>query len=278
MIKQVEIGIDPGLRGCISVLDNGVLTNFKMPETFKEISNLFKPYGRGKASLEQINLRPNFNQFANSRMDVLKENFVNLKNALDVNEIEYQLVSPKTWIKFHGLSLPKGQGEKGLDYSIFDGYEKDMRHLKTHLSIETNVPNDEIVVGEVKHILDTSGKFEARKMLCDDYTYLSKSDLKKAIEEVENSMAKFRSHEKTIRKNRYKDYANKIYIKSLIGENQNKIARLTNELQIDLMGFFFNNQKITPKELKILFKSQGKKPLTLAECDAVLILLYQLNN
>ena len=262
------IGIDPGLAGCISILDNGNLINIRMPETFKEISNVLRPYGRGKCSLEQINLRPNFNPFANARMDSLKENFVNIKNALDINEIEYKLVSPVTWQKYHGLILPKGVGEKGIDYRLLKQYENDLIHLKTHLSIETKSANDIIINDNIKYILETSGKEEARKQLNDDFYNFNKLSLKIAIKEAEKDIEKFKAKVKTVRKNRYKEYANSIYIKELIRNNPKP-------LHLDDLPL---NKTLTSKEIKALFKLYGKKPFTLNECDAVLLLLYQTNN
>jgi hypothetical protein len=207
MIKQVKIGIDPGISaGCISVLDNGNLTNYKMPESFKDITNIFKKYYGASASIEQINLRPNFNPFANARMDSLKENYVNLKNAMEVFDIEYKEVAPVTWQKFHGLVLPKGVGEKGIDYDQFEKWKKELKHLKIHLSIETKTPNDEIIVDDIRYILETSGKPAARSALCDDFAHFTKYDLNTAIKQTEKDIDKFKAKEKQIRKKRYQTY------------------------------------------------------------------------
>lgn len=279
-----RIGIDPGLSGCISIIENGKLLNFRMPESLRDIREILKPYGghpndtEKRCAVEKLNIRPMGNPFMNARMQPMITNYNRIQDALIDCNIPFQLVSPATWIKFHNLKLPKGQGEKGMNYDELSEFDKDTRHLQTHLKIENNVKNDEVINGDVKHILETNGKFEARKMLRDDYLYLSKYDLKKAIIEVEDQTKKFRSKEKTIRKGRYKDYANKIYIKSLIGDDKNRINKLQNDLGIELNGFFYNNVGITPAEIRKLFKLYNLKPLTLAECDAVLLLLYQMNS
>jgi hypothetical protein len=203
-MDKTIIGIDPGLGGGIAILHEKKLILHKMPEQFMDIVELFKPYAMARCSLEMINLRPKFDRFANSRMDALKTNYVNLQNALSINMINYKEVHPTTWQIFHNLVLPKGTGEKGLDYDILKNLKKDEKHLRIHLSLETKIQNDVVIAQDVKHILETSGRLEARKMLCDDFTYLSKYDLQKAIEQTENDIKKFLSREKTIRKNRYK--------------------------------------------------------------------------
>jgi len=205
-----QIGIDPGISaGCISVFDNGKLHIFKMPEKFMEINELLKPFGCGKASIEQINSRPNFSPFANKRMEPLIKNVEHLKNAMEINRIEYKEVAPSTWQKYHGLILPKGIGEKGMDYDELLRLEKELKHLEIHRSIETKVQNDVVYSENIKFILETSGKLAARKALCDSFTYFSKYDINKAIEETEKSIAKFKSQEKVIRKKRYQTYITK---------------------------------------------------------------------
>ena len=238
MSNLALIGIDCGLNGSISVLENGKLTVFRMKEEFKDILEILKPYGgmptdkRIRCAVEQLNIRPNQNPFINARMEPMKINYNRVQDALRVSNIPFQLVSPQTWQKFHNLTLPKGEGEKGLDYSIVEKYKDELKHLQIHASIESRTPNYEIIVGNVKYILQTSGRKEARRALCDDFTYLSLYDLNNAIKQTENEIEKFYNHEKTIRKNRYKSLA----------------AKYT-----------------------------GRK-VTLWECDSILILLYQKYN
>lgn len=279
--KLPVLGVDCGLAGCISVRLNGTLTNYRMKESFADIKAILRPFGgdlldkRVRCSVEQLNIRPMGNPFMNARMQPMIRNYERIQDALRDCNIPFQLVSPRTWIKFHGLVVKQ---EKNLDYNILDSLKKDLRHLVTHLKIENNVKNDKVIAGDVKHILESSGKHEARKMLCDDYLFFTKSQLKKAIEETEKEIGKFNAKEKQIRKSRYKDYANKVYIKSLIGDNEKRIETITKQLDINIKGFFYDNVAITPADLRKLFKLYELKPLTLNECDAVLILLYQLNS
>lgn len=208
--KLPLIGIDPGISaGCISILDNGKLFNFKMPEKFMEINELLKPFGCGKASIEMISSRPSFSPFANKRMEPLLKNVEHLKDAMQINRIEYKEVAATTWQKYHGLILPKGVGERGMNYDELEKWNKELKHLQIHRSIESNVPNDVVYADDIKYILETSGKLPARKALCDDFAYFSKYDLNKAIEETEKSISKFKSQEKVIRKKRYLTYITK---------------------------------------------------------------------
>jgi hypothetical protein len=282
MTALPQLGIDPGIsNGCFSIRNNGKLINIRMKEEFRDIMEILKPFGGSptdtdiRCLIERIYINPFSSPKVNANMQRLMTNFERLKDALYACNIPYQVVEAKAWQKFHNLVQKK---EKGIDYDALDSLKKDLRHLTTHLKIENNVKNDEVIAGDVKHILETSGKHEARKMLCDGYLFFTKSQLKSAIEETEKEITKFKSKEKQIRKGRYKDYANKVYIKSLIGDDEKRIERITNELKIDVKGFFYNNVAITPAELRKLFKLYKLKPLTLNECDAVLILLYQLNS
>ena len=238
-----RIGIDPGLSGSIAVFENKQLKIFKMQEELQDIIEILKPYAQHPedneciCSLEQLTSRPQKNAFITSRMQPMAINYHRIQDALKMLNIPYQLVSPKTWQSFHQLTLPRGYGEKGLDYNILKQLNSDIKHYKSHLFIETNVPNDVVIADNVKHILETSGKEEARKMLCDDFLNFSKYDLNMAIQEAEKEIQKFLNREKTIRKNRYKKRAQNI----LDGENY-------------------------------------PKKVTLAEADAILLLLYQINN
>jgi hypothetical protein len=215
MSNLALIGIDCGLSGSISVLENGKLKVFRMKEEFTDILEIIKPYGgmlgdnRIRCAVEQLNLRPNQDPFKNARMEPMKINYNRVQDALKVCHIKYQLVSPQTWQKFHNLVLPKGEGERGLDYSILEKYKLELKHLQIHASIESKTPNHEIIVGNIRYILESSGRKEARKALCDEFTYLSLYDLNNAIAQTEKEIEKFYNHEKTIRKNRYKALAAK---------------------------------------------------------------------
>lgn len=207
MLKPILIGIDPGVSGGgIAVLKDGKLYTYKMPEKFKDINELLKPFGRGKCTIEMINSRPNFSPFANKRMEPLLKNYERVKDALEVNEIEYQEVAPGTWQKYHDLVLPRGKGEKGMvqEYERLKVLKDEQKRLPIHLSIENKVENDVVWSLDVKYLLETSGREAARKCLKDDYWHFTKADLKKAIKEVEAEITKIKAKEKQIRKNRYK--------------------------------------------------------------------------
>lgn len=250
----------------IAYITNGKLYKKDLPESESEMLPLFKqfeghPLGNKNTCCIQIN------EFNSERKDLI---FICKK--LDIN---YKLVKESDWVKFHGIFKRK---EIGIDYKKLLNLDEDMRHLRSHLNIENNVKNHEVVTNEAIHMLDTNEKLNARKKLCDNYIYLSKEDLRKSIKEVEVEISKIKSLELIIKKNRYKDYANKIYIKSQIGDSKKRINRLENELGIRVNDFLFNNVSITPAELRKLFKWFKLKPLTLHECDAVLLLLYQMNS
>lgn len=211
------IGIDPGISaGCITVLENGVLKTFRMKESFKEIKEILKPFGgspddtRIRCSIEKLNIRPMGNPFMNARMEPMRRNFDRLKDALLECNIPFQEVAPATWQKYNNLVLPKGVGEKGLNYADLDKHKKELKHLQVHLSIERNVPNDVKIVNDIRYILETSGKLEARKALLDGFSYFSKYDLVLAIKETEKTIEKFNNQEKRIRKNRYKKRASEL--------------------------------------------------------------------
>jgi len=211
------LGIDPGVSGGgIAILNNGILKTYRMPESFQEIHDLLKPFGgmpgdnRIRCTIEMLNIRPNQNPFINARMEPLRTNFNRLKDALRMCNIGFQEIGPTTWQNWHNLTLPKGTYEKGIDIELFKKLKKDLKHLEIHRSIESKVPNHEIIVGDVRYILETSGRLEARKALCDNYAYFSKYDLNKAIEETEKEIEKFKAKEKQIRKNRYKARASQL--------------------------------------------------------------------
>lgn len=217
MTNLALIGIDPGVSGGgISILENGKLLTFRMPESFQEIYELLKPFGgvpgdnRVRCSVEELNLRPNQNPFINARMEPLRTNYNRVQDALKMCNIPFQLVSPRTWQKFHNLVLPKGTYEKGIEIEDLKKLQTDLKHLQIHSSIESKVPNHEIVVGEIRHILETSNRLAARKALCDNYAYFSKYDLNLAIKETEKEIEKFKNQEKRIRKTRYKHRASEI--------------------------------------------------------------------
>lgn len=283
MTNLAKIGCDPGsTNGCFSILDKGQLHNFRMVESFGDMMKILRPYGGApgdtivRCSIERIYINPRSRPAINANMQILKTNYERIMAALEANNIPYEIVEAHSWQKFHSLILPKGKGEKGLDYSILQALDKDLKHLQIHLNLEKNVANNVVYEGETKHILESSERFNARKMLCDDFLYFNKNQIQEAIKETEDEIKKFKAKEKTIRKNRYKDYANKIYIKSLIGNDPERIEQLTFQTGVNVSNYF-QGALIGSKELSLLFKAVGKKPLTLKECDAVLLLLYQLN-
>lgn len=285
------LGIDPGMAGGIAILENGKLKTFKMPEEFMDIVDLLKPFGGGKCSLEQINLRPNFNRFANSRMDILKENVVNLKNALKINRIEFKEVAPTTWQKFHNLTLPKGTGEKGIDYDLLKKLKFEANQLPMHMAIEKNMPNDTVVSNDVKYILESSGKESARKALNDDFSNCNKYELKILMNQGEKAIEKILSQEKTVRKNRYKkkaiwyciDPVNWSHNRMIEISEASKLIKTGKEKRIDFLSlndlkeYKAGGYNINSNKLSTLSKICNVK-VTLAESDAILLLVYQIHN
>lgn len=219
-IIMPQIGIDPGISGggiCVRVqtLKGFELRSFKMVESFRDIKELLKPFQGAptekecRCSIEKLNLRPLNNRFANMRMQPMITNFNRLKDALMDLYIPYQEVSPQTWQKFHNLVLPKNC-EKGIDYRKLELLKKDQRHIPIHLSIEKKVKNDEIILDDIRYILETSGREAARKALMDDMWHLNITELYKAKKQVENDIDNIKAKEKQVRKKRYQEKAVKL--------------------------------------------------------------------
>lgn len=218
-IKQTIIGIDPGAtNGGIALLkqtsEGMKLETHKMPSKFIDIVNLLKPHAgipgdtQIRCSIEQINMRPGQSSFITARMQPLMNNVNDIKNALTINNIGFQEVAPVTWQKWHNLVLPK-ETEKGVDYESLHKLKKELKQIEQHKAIENRLQNDVVISENVKHILETSGKKEARKALNDRFTYFSKYDLNVAVKEIEKEVEKILNHEKRVRKNRYKALASK---------------------------------------------------------------------
>lgn len=222
-LKPPFIGIDPGVsNGGIAVLeytiDGPKLRTHKMKESFSDLKELLKPYGgspfdkRCRCSIELITMRPGQDSFKTARMQPLLLNFNRLKDVLTELYIPFQEVAPVTWQKYHRLILPK-ESEKGVDYEKLRRLKKEAKQIPLHLAIERNSTNDVVLSENVKYILSTSNKKEAREALNDDFAFFSKNDLNLALKEIEKEIEKIKNHEKRVRKNRYKakasQYANR---------------------------------------------------------------------
>lgn len=219
-IIMPQLGIDPGISGggiCarVQTLKGFELKSHKMVESFRDIKEILKPYQGSpyetgcRCSIEKLNLRPLNNPFANMRMQPMITNFNRLKDALMDLYIPFQEVSPVTWQKFHNLVLPKNC-EKGIDYRKLELLKQDQRHIPIHLSIEKKVPNDEIIMNDIRYILETSGREAARKALKDDMWHLNIKELSAAKKQVEKDIEKIKAKEKQVRKKRYQDKAIKL--------------------------------------------------------------------
>ena len=147
-------------------------------------------------------MRPGQSSFITARMQPMIRNYDRLKDALTDLNIPFQEVAPVTWQKFHNLVLPPNS-EKGIDYDELKKLKKEAKIIPIHQAIERNTPNDVVMLENVKYILETSGKLEARKALNDDFAYDTKKQLKEALIEVEKSISKIKAKEKAVRKKRY---------------------------------------------------------------------------
>ena len=196
IIKTI-FGIDPGTGGGIAELkqtsEGMKLITHKMPSTFMGIVELFKPHAglpddtEIRASIELISQRPNFSPFANSRMQPLFDNVRDIKNALEINNIPYQEVSPRTWQKKLQLITPNNK-EKGVDYEELKKLKNELKTIQKHISIQNNKDLDKIKNQDVIYILENNGKKEARKALNDTYWDWSKYDLNKHCKEIEKDI------------------------------------------------------------------------------------------
>lgn len=181
MIKPVIIGIDPGVSaGCICILDNDKVIYHRMPESFKDIKEILKTCAgyqgetQVRCSIEQLNQRPMQNPFMNARMEPMRQNFTRLKDALIECDIRYQTVTPQQWQKFHNLVLPRGLGEKGVEYNKLNKLKKEL------------------------------------KTLDQDYQHLSNKDRIKLKKDYEKEIDRIKAKEKHVRKKRYQTYASSI--------------------------------------------------------------------
>jgi len=213
MTKLARIGIDPGKsNGCISVFENGKIQNFKMAEEFRDIMKILKPFGGApgdteiRCSVERMYINPFASAKINANKRSLITNYERIQDALHACEIPFRIIEARTWQKYHQLTLPKGAGEKGLNYEEVEKWKREIKELNIHRSIENKTPNDEIIVDDIRHILETSGSKAARLALGDNFPYFTKYELTTAINETERSISKFYSHEKQVTKNRYYTY------------------------------------------------------------------------
>jgi len=299
-IIQTIIGIDPGMQVGISVLKQTLsglkLESHKMRDDFMKIVELLKPHGglpgnnECRCSIEQINMRPNNNPFANSAMQPLFDNVRDLKNALKINNIVFQEVAPVTWQKYHNLVLPK-ESEKGVDYPRLRELKKESKQIPLHQAIENRTPNNVVITEKIKYILNKSGAQEARKALNDGYAYFTKYELNTSLKEAEKEIGKILAHEKHIRKNRYKKKAF-WYVSSASSWGEKKIKAISEKSSSITIGKGKKKRPITIEEIEDyakggynvseLFLSVLSKiikvKVTLKECDAILILLYQKYN
>lgn len=102
------IGIDPGIKGGIAILDNDKLVEVvNMPETAKDVCSFLKKHSDGIAYLEELGGMP---KMSGTSMFKLGRGYGNLEMALLANEIRTIKVRPQKWEKFYSLGTKAKAG------------------------------------------------------------------------------------------------------------------------------------------------------------------------
>ena len=105
------LGIDPGKTGGIAIKFNGKYKVYKMPDSLVKIDDLLKHYNEVSDSMlviiEQIRLHRTENMAIASRMQKLFENYNQIKTLLEMNQIPFAEVSPRSWQSFLGLNIKR---------------------------------------------------------------------------------------------------------------------------------------------------------------------------
>lgn len=124
-MKQINsiIGIDPGVKGGISLYRSGRATVYRMPEDLNRLKDLLmqeKELGETIVFIEKLSVRPDDiaseNGAANMgklyRIQKMMANFEQLKAIVSVCGIPYILVHPMKWQNKLGLRKAGGKEEK----------------------------------------------------------------------------------------------------------------------------------------------------------------------
>lgn len=103
---MIYIGIDPGKKGGIAILDRlgEVIGVWDMPDTEQDILEVFQEFaGKARAALEKVSAMPG--QGVTS-MFTFGRGYGALRMALTASRVPFRDVGPKAWQKELGLTGP----------------------------------------------------------------------------------------------------------------------------------------------------------------------------
>ena len=98
------VGIDPGKNGGFALLDNGSAHAWKMPETEKDVQDLFEELALGEkvfCLIEEVHAMPGQGVVS---MFSFGRNYGMLRAMLVANYIPFETVTPQTWQREYGLT------------------------------------------------------------------------------------------------------------------------------------------------------------------------------
>ena len=98
------VGIDPGKNGGFALLDNGNAHAWKMPETEKDVQDLFEELALGEkvfCLIEEVHAMPGQGVVS---MFSFGRNYGMLRAMLVANYIPFETVTPQTWQREYGLT------------------------------------------------------------------------------------------------------------------------------------------------------------------------------
>ena len=109
------LGVDPGLHGGYALLENNevkIARAFDRGEFLDLINDLMRAQQATRCCLEDVSARPGQGVVSMFHFGVI---FGWLKGVLDLGEISYQEIRPKTWKKEFGLNSDK---KKSIDVCL----------------------------------------------------------------------------------------------------------------------------------------------------------------
>lgn len=107
------IGIDPGNSGCISVLDDSLISCCRLDKSDRDVSEFLAAHRQGFAYLERVHSMPGQGVSSSFKFG---DNYGFLRGLLVAHGLAFDFVQPVKWQAALGCARPKGCKESQTEH------------------------------------------------------------------------------------------------------------------------------------------------------------------